>query len=144
MPIAGLLVPDASLLNIIFSPAPNLTYESHAMSLFFYFRWPSEVNEISRQLRLLNDIVMYLEDEGHQISNRIIVKMNIEVEVEKIIKKGHRSDLTPEVWAIGFLGTPFLIYSEPWILDRILENFCSSRTHGPVNAWLEGVSKESF
>ena len=101
MPIAGLLVPDASLLNIIFSPAPNLTYESHAMSLFFYFRWPSEVNEISRQLRLLNDIVMYLEDEGHQISNRIIVKMNIEVEVEKIIKKGHRSDLTPEVWAIG-------------------------------------------
>ena len=59
------------------------------------------MNEISRQLRLLNDIVMYLEDEGHQISNRIIVNMNIEAEVEKIIAKGHRSDLTPEVWAIG-------------------------------------------
>ena len=44
---------------------------------------------------------MYLEDEGHQISNRIIVNMNIEAEVEKIISKGHRSDLTPEVWAIG-------------------------------------------
>ena len=46
------------------------------------------MNEISRQLRLLNDIVMYLEDEGHQISNRIIVNMNIEAEVEKIIAKG--------------------------------------------------------
>ena len=44
---------------------------------------------------------MYLEDEGHQISNRIIVNMNIEAEIEKIITKGHRSDLTPEVWAIG-------------------------------------------
>jgi len=44
---------------------------------------------------------MYLEDEEHQISNRIIVNMNIEAEVEKIIAKGHRSDLTPEVWAIG-------------------------------------------
>lgn len=71
------------------------------MTLLIHFRWPSEVNEISRQLRLLNDIVMYLEDEGHQISNRIIVHMNIEAEVEKIITKGHRSDLTPEVWAIG-------------------------------------------
>ena len=73
----------------------------HPLTLFIYFRWPSEVNEISRQLRLLNDIVMYLEDEGHQISNRIIVNMNIEAEIEKIITKGHRSDLTPEVWAIG-------------------------------------------
>ena len=71
------------------------------MTLLIHFRWPSEVNEISRQLRLLNDIVMYLEDEGHQISNRIIVNMNIEAEIEKIITKGHRSDLTPEVWAIG-------------------------------------------
>ena len=59
------------------------------------------MNEISRQLRLLNDIVLYLEDEGHQISNRIIVKMEIEYEVEKLIAKGQRSDLTPEVWAIG-------------------------------------------
>ena len=44
---------------------------------------------------------MHLEDESHQISNRIIVKMDIETEVEKIITKGQRSDLTPEVWAIG-------------------------------------------
>ena len=70
------------------------------MSLFIRFRWPSEVNEISRQLRLLNDIVMHLEDEGHQISNRIIVSMNIETEVGKIFTKRHRSDLTPEVWPI--------------------------------------------
>ena len=59
------------------------------------------MNEISRQLRLLNDIVLYLEDEGHQISNRILVKIEIEAEVEKLIAKGQRSDLTPEVWAIG-------------------------------------------
>ena len=60
------------------------------------------MNEISRQLRLLNDFVMYLEDEEHHISNRIIVKIeSVEVEVDKIITKGHRSDLTPDVWAIG-------------------------------------------
>ena len=80
---------------------PILPLVELALTLLIHFRWPSEVNEISRQLRLLNDIVMYLEDEEHQISNRIIVHMNIEAEVEKIIAKGHRSDLTPEVWAIG-------------------------------------------
>lgn len=90
--LSYLAPPDVSNSNA------NMFLEINRQSI----EWPSEVNEISRQLRLLNDFVMYLEDEEHHISNRIIVKIeSVEVEVDKIITKGHRSDLTPDVWAIG-------------------------------------------